>query len=643
MKFFRNHKIITFLMIIFIVLLGVLGGKKFLEGRQADKSLLCGLEAEDYDTYVEGLSETPSDIEGMNLFEKYQMGLLLENGSDSDYDGLTDKEEIEIYGSDPLNASTSGDLYTDGYKVLHGMDIHTEYEYEEVQEFAYNECDTVQLTASNPLDFYAVVEDCTDRYSLSDFGIEKVYQGYWMYNFSGVLSIDLSAIMKNADITLDDIDIWIYEGDFLVYGLSDMEKCKYTSNGEVVTLSYDFDNVASYYVYVTEKTSAFNTVFASATNGLQLNESKDNEVAFLAAGSPILSNIKVYYPERESEDEEAELIGKARAIFGDEVDYCPLSIDKIKEKYSSYQNVIPSFETKNGVVNDNWALALFGYQYYEEDTSLTTYTGSTNSEDADRVEYKNYHTEFNPYIDELPFQNFESEYSSGGNCAGISYLTAYLFNTGSFPEAGGYNGVEWNISGDQENATLADKGLYDYKTKDFVDNNSSYMDNYIGEGLTSGENEFVKMVGACWKETNDKIPSVNEKMISNEWSNDWELAENMMDYLDQGKILIVGLYLNSGRGHAVNVYDYYFNDAGELIFRVYDSNIPQNHMDNVVLNCDGACYLQCKKVLRSDGSYGLSYLYYPVKGDTDYMASTNPCIMRRSSIVVADENWNPLN
>lgn len=517
MKFFRNHKIITFLMIIFIVLLGILGGKKILEGQRADKNLLCGLEVEDYGTYIESLSETPSDIEGMSLLDKYQMGMSLENGSDSDYDGLTDKEEIEIYGSDPLNASTSGDLYTDGYKVLHDMHLNTLYEYKEAEEFAYNECSNIQLSASNALDFNAVVKDYTDRYSLSDFGINKVYQGYWLYNYSGSLSIDLSGILYNANITLNDIDIWIYKGDFLVYGLSNMERCKYTSNGEVVTLSYDFDNAQSYYVYVTEKTTMLDSVFASQTNGLQLNESKDKEVAFLAVGSPILSNIKVYYPERESEEEETELLGRAKTIFGDEVEYCPLGIDKIKKKYSSYQNIIPSLETKDGVVNDNWALALFGYQYYEDDTSMTADTDSTNSENVDRVEYNNYHTEFDPYIDELPFQNFESEYSTGGNCAGISYLTAYLFNTGSFPDAGEYNGVAWNISDDQENATLVDKGLYDYKTKDFIDNNSSYTDNYIGEGLTAGESEFVKMIGACWKETNDNIPSLNEKMISNEW------------------------------------------------------------------------------------------------------------------------------
>lgn len=47
---------------------------------------------------------------------------------DTDRDGLTDYEEIEIYGTNPDKKSTSGDLYSDGYKVLKGMDVTKYYE-----------------------------------------------------------------------------------------------------------------------------------------------------------------------------------------------------------------------------------------------------------------------------------------------------------------------------------------------------------------------------------------------------------------------------------------------------------------------------------------------------------------------------------
>lgn len=39
---------------------------------------------------------------------------------DSDLDGLTDYEEINIYGTDPLNPDTDGDSYSDGEEVLNG-------------------------------------------------------------------------------------------------------------------------------------------------------------------------------------------------------------------------------------------------------------------------------------------------------------------------------------------------------------------------------------------------------------------------------------------------------------------------------------------------------------------------------------------
>lgn len=89
-----------------------------------------------------------------------------------------------------------------------------------------------------------------------------------------------------------------------------------------------------------------------------------------------------------------------------------------------------------------------------------------------------------------------------------------------------------------------DPGLSDYKTNSFVDDHSSAFGNYVStDKLTSGEKEFVKMIGAGYQEDNDRLPYLNEYMISNGWNPDWSVAEHMMDYLNKGKILNVGLYL----------------------------------------------------------------------------------------------------
>jgi len=105
------------------------GIRHLFHGRGIEEVIPAGIAVEDYDKYMERKKDVPSDIEGMSQYDKYAMGLDYKNGSDSDNDGLTDKEEIEVYGTDPLKESTAGDLYTDGYKVKNNLDLFSKCEY----------------------------------------------------------------------------------------------------------------------------------------------------------------------------------------------------------------------------------------------------------------------------------------------------------------------------------------------------------------------------------------------------------------------------------------------------------------------------------------------------------------------------------
>lgn len=615
---------------------------------------LTGYELQDYEDYLSELKDVPSDIEGMSQYDKYMMGLDYKDGSDSDYDGLSDKEEIEVYGTDPLKASSAGDLYTDSYKVQQGMDLFTYCDYTEEIVFAYNECEEVCLSADEPTDFYAVVEDYTDRYSLVDFGIEELYKGYWMYNYNGPVQIDLTKILASNEITLSDVHVWICQGDFITYGVSEFEKCNYTSEGNVITLDYAFDKDLAYFVYIAGDKSIFSSLLVekgdSQINRASSIEEKDEEGMAIALQFPLIrffSNNKsgttlYYYSQNENFKE---------MIIAEYGSFSKLQeVDKgtVEHLVELFRTNLSSAEDKGNYdgIADVLPLMIFCYQIIEEDaTDITLNADDSTIENGDEEErdvYRNYHTTFDPYVDELPFQNFESLYAPGGNCAGISHLTAYLFNTGSMPATGSYNNISWDLTTDEENTTLMDAGLYDYKERDFIDDNSGTSDNYIQTGLSDGEQEFVKMVGAYWTESNDKV-KLNDYMMSNGESNDWSLAENMMEYLDNGKILCVGMLLADGTGHEVNVYDYYFNDSDELIFRVYDSNIPQNKRGNLVINCDGACYLLCKEIIRQDGTSSFAYFYWPIEGNYGYMASSNDSLMERHAIVVTDENWNVFN
>ena len=655
----KQIRINKYILGVSIVILLVLGWKLYNKVRM-DRELI-GNDLQEYEEYMKELEAIPSDIEGLSQYDKYKMGLDYRMDSDSDYDGLTDKQEIEIYGTNPLLASTAGDLYSDKYKVEKGMDLFTYYDYEEEIVFSYNECLEVILNADEPADFYAVVEDYTTRYSLNDYGIDTIYKSYWLYNYNGVLQIDLTELYNEYNLKNSDINVWIYQGDFLVYGLSSLETCKFEVQDNKILLDYVFDNDMSYYVFITgekNRVSALASVVKN-TSSIQLNASTEESGIAFICGSPVLEQLfgvsgHIYYSELQNTDKNKAFRERTvnfcnKAVLGSDITsedvnkVVSTDAASVRDIEKLFRTLLPMCAAKP-IGEETIFNYIFNYEIYTDEGYEMSASDSTigNEGDEEKKQYINYHTSFDPYKDELPFQNFESQYGAGGNCSGISHLTAYLFNTGYFPESGSYEDISWDLSTDSENATLLNAGLYDYKTKSFVDDNSGLFDNFLGEGLSNGEDEFVKMIGACWKEANDRA-NLNGYVMKNGRTNDWSLAEKMTDYLDQGKILCVGMLLKNYTGHEVNVYDYYYTEVGELIFRVYDSNIPQDNRKGYELNCDDACYLQCKKVIRKDGSSAFTYLYWPIKGNVSYMASSNKNLMEINSIVVTDENWNVFN
>ena len=216
--------------------------------KEFEKTVKYGMKAMTDEEYIESLINMLSDIEGMSQYDKYIMGLETEEGSDTDCDGLTDKEEIESYGSDPLKQSTAGDLYTDGYKNEHGMDLFTYYEYKEPIVFPYNECSEIILKATIPSDLHAVVEDVTE-YSEELKGCNTI-KAYEIHNYSGSLSIDVKELANGFDINISKIEILIVKGE-------KVSKAKYTKKDGIYTLKEEFDKDYEYGVYVVTNKGAF--------------------------------------------------------------------------------------------------------------------------------------------------------------------------------------------------------------------------------------------------------------------------------------------------------------------------------------------------------------------------------------------------
>ncbi|MFX1503085.1 MAG: OmpA family protein, partial [Promethearchaeota archaeon] len=61
------------------------------------------------------------DGDGLTNLEEYGLGTD-PTVSDSDDDGLTDGEEVNLYVTDPLNPDTDGDGLDDGWEVENELD-----------------------------------------------------------------------------------------------------------------------------------------------------------------------------------------------------------------------------------------------------------------------------------------------------------------------------------------------------------------------------------------------------------------------------------------------------------------------------------------------------------------------------------------
>lgn len=105
------------------------------------------------------------------------------------------------------------------------------------------------------------------------------------------------------------------------------------------------------------------------------------------------------------------------------------------------------------------------------------------------------------------------------------------------------------------------------------------------------------------------------------------------------------LYMRGGGAHAVNIYGYEYTAANSVLFTVYDNNIPQDCKDGYMINADsnGNCYLQVTIRKDEGGNDILEYLYMPLRGSKEYIASSMKNLMKFNAMVVMDENWNVLN
>ena len=573
--------------------------------------------------YEASLSSEKSDIEGLTKLEKYNMGLNPENNSDTDGDGLSDKDEIEKYSSDPLKRSTAGDLYTDAYKVEHNMDVNTYYDYDNPVEFKYNKCPEISFTASVEDDLWAVCEPWVIT-NLKGYNILGCYN---IYNYEGPVSVDITKYL-NSGITLKDIIV--LKGN---WSGEDIKKVRITSNGNVITVKDDIKRDENITLIVATKEKGILTSFNAAGDETlsHLSNGADGLVYtwFIWEGifdaKPTIyyvpsGNESIDSSNRDALRKMARYYTNTAAI--EESDITIVSSSELNAK----RKLLASTPWSKKILPSE--VSFCPTQYFDLEM-VTGINAIGTSEDT-----------FKTLEDTLPFQNFNSTISPGGNCAGIAHLTSYLFNTGSNPSSGSYSGISWDISIDEANTTLTNPGLSDYKDRDFRKNHKD-NDGLLTVNLSNGEEEFINMIGAYWAEANDKLNAEEYrcKKTKGQTNYSWKLIEDMMAVLDNNRILDAAFLYADGSGHVINIMSYEISETNPnlVTFRIYDSNYPGNKFS--FENTD--CHLYVQRVTSTyDNTDSFEYYYKPFANDDRGYFSSNQDVYE---MMVYDENYTFLN
>ena len=92
---------------------------KIIEETGADEDIIKDNGLTRTETVISTPQPTDTDQDGLTDKEEIAIGTDI-NNVDSDSDGLFDREEIEVYKTDPLNSDTDADGYLDGEEVKGG-------------------------------------------------------------------------------------------------------------------------------------------------------------------------------------------------------------------------------------------------------------------------------------------------------------------------------------------------------------------------------------------------------------------------------------------------------------------------------------------------------------------------------------------
>lgn len=167
------------------------------------------------------------------LYQKMKEAGLTGIQYDKDEDGLSDEEEIDVYHTDPNQISTSGDLYSDYYKVKHNLDVTKKYEQKWVDVD-----EDLSVFSEVIIDDKLAYPGVTKNY----YGIEGVTQFDIGMYFQGDVKLKVNIEnVKTEDMIVEVYNVWTGEHSVIDSSVEGDRLCFHVNQGYDKYLIHDKD------------------------------------------------------------------------------------------------------------------------------------------------------------------------------------------------------------------------------------------------------------------------------------------------------------------------------------------------------------------------------------------------------------------
>ena len=654
-------KFFFWLFLIIAVIVGIVLGVNYFKNKKEIETLEASLGKLSFEEmfidYEEKLKSEQSDIVGLTKYDKMEKGLSPEENSDTDGDGLTDKEEIEVYKTDPLRISSSGDGISDGLKVQNNLDLTKKYKSNELNGIGVNsKFETVTLNTQKEENALANVYKI-EHYKVN--GVEA-YNNYAIHSYNGKVELDFSKEIGEL-------------GNYIIVKESGEADKDYEvleeKNGKVTVDLKGESCVIS--IIQTELNSL--DFFSS----IESNGEIDGNDAYLIVSpiSLITGELHCYMWEKslfsKESSERSQVIGSYLSTALES----PVNMNHFYVNPIEFEMVIKVFDyVLGGSVYKN-VMSENGMEVSDEDVSMFTKAlqifvvgfrlndgawgeAFANPEEIEEVKEKpsKYMSTFNVNTDALPFANLCTYISPGGNCAGFSWITARVFNSNSNKRSGSYTSkevglIEYDINNNDFD-TFFNKYLNDYKSRTYWTDKYSNMPKMSYDEYDGTDGDFINFLGYHLRYANENT-TPQSKLFNQEFK--WSEFEKLQKYFASGdKVACLSMY-SGNSGHSVLCYGLEQDKDNPNVWYmyVYDNNFP-NHKFNGKYRANNKV-----KVVKYEPLIGEDYFewtYYPLPNELpnykytskavgikfDSMGSFAATAMQIHTMCVYDENLNEI-